>query len=622
MNDLLHIAKEPGVTSKYIIGIDLGTTNSVLSYINQAVDEEQQQVELQAVPQLVNPGEVDEPMSLPSFLYIPGDLDFPEGSLALPWESAPEHVIGELARKRGAESPTRLVASAKSWLSHAAVNRSAPILPWGAPEEIPKVSPVEASARYLEYLLHAWNHRMATEQPELALDAQDILLTVPASFDEEARELTLQAAQQAGLQQVTLLEEPQAAFYAWLENQVDQWRKHVKVGDLILVCDVGGGTTDFSLITVAENEGDLMLERAAVGDHILLGGDNMDLALARLLQQRLEEEGHRVDTWQLYSLWHQCRLAKEKLFASPRTQKQSITLLGTGTRLVGGTIQTTLTRDDLNQVVVDGFFPNVSSDDMPMRQRRIGLQELGLPYAADAAITKHLARFLTLQSQDDTDGDLIRRGKSGLACPTHVLFNGGVMQANVTRDRVVDVLNNWLQTEGFDPIRVLDAVSYDQAVARGATYYGQARQGKGVRIRSGAPRTYYIGIESAMPAIPGMPAPLKALCVVPFGMEEGTEAQLPEQEFGLVVGETAEFRFLSSTVRKQDPIGTMIEDWGEEIEEQSPLEVTLELEGQEDTVLPVRLESHVTELGTLELWCVSRDGEQRWKLEFNIREQD
>lgn len=610
------------MASQYIVGIDLGTTNSVLAYIDHSVEEDEQQLELQTVPQLINPGEVDEPSSLPSFLYLPGDLDFPEGSLALPWADAPEFVVGELARKRGAESPTRLVASAKSWLSHAAVNRNAPILPWGAPDEVPKVSPVDASARYLDHLRHAWNHRLASENPDLALDAQDILLTIPASFDEEARELTLHAARQAGLQNVTLLEEPQAAFYAWIEQQGDGWRDHVQVGDLILVCDVGGGTTDFSLITVAEDDGDLTLERAAVGDHILLGGDNMDLALARLLQQRLEEEGHRVDTWQLYSLWHQCRLAKEKLFESPRTQKQNITLLGKGTRLVGGTIQTTLTRDDLNQVVVDGFFPEVASDDMPMRQRRIGLQELGLPYAADAAITKHLARFLAQQSQDDAADDSIRRGKSGLACPTHVLFNGGVMQAQVTRDRVVSVLNSWLQAEDFDPIQVLEAVSYDQAVARGATYYGQARQGRGVRIRSGASRTYYIGIESAMPAIPGMPAPLKALCVVPFGMEEGTESQLPDQEFGLVVGETAEFRFLSSTVRKQDMIGSMHEDWGDEIEELNPLEVTLELEGQEDNVLPVRLESHVTEVGTLELWCVSRDGEHRWKLEFNIREQD
>jgi hypothetical protein len=289
---------------------------------------------------------------------------------------------------------------------------------------------------------------------------------------------------------------------------------------------------------------------------------------------------------------------------------------------VGGTIQTELWRDDLDQVVLDGFFPAAASDDMPVRQRRIGLQEIGLPYAADAAITKHLARFLSQQIDSEAESDPIRRGPSGLACPTHVLFNGGVMKADLLRNRLVDVLNNWLSHEGFKALSELGSASFDQAVARGAAYYGRARQGKAVRIRSGAPRTYYIGIESAMPAIPGMTAPLKALCVVPFGMEEGTEAQIPDREFGLVVGETAEFRFLSSTVRKQEPIGTLIDDWGDEIEELNPLEVTLDLEGQEDTVLPVRLESHVTEVGTLELWCVSRDGAHRWKLEFNIREPD
>jgi molecular chaperone DnaK (HSP70) len=561
------------------------------------------------------------PAALPSFLFIPGEFDFPTGSLVLPWVDAPAFVIGELARARGAENPSRLVASAKSWLSYAGINRTAPILPWGSPDEVPKVSPVDASARYLEHLRQAWDNRLANENPELALGQQDLLLTVPASFDEEARELTLLAAQQAGLGQVTLLEEPQAAFYAWLESQGEGWRQQVKVGDLILVCDIGGGTTDFSLIAVSEDHGDLTLERVAVGDHILLGGDNMDLALARLMQQRLEAAGHRIDPWQLYSLWHQCRLAKEKLFSSPRAQKQSITLLGTGTRLVGGTVQTELMREDLRQVVLDGFFPPVASAEMPLRQRRIGLQELGLPYAADAAVPKHLARFLTQQIPVSTAADTVRRGKSGLACPTHVLFNGGVMQARVVRERLIDILNHWLYEEGFDPIRVLEAVSFDQAVACGAAYYGQARRGRGVRIRSGAPRTYYIGIESAMPAVPGMPAPLKALCVVPFGMEEGTEAEIPDREFGLVVGETAEFRFLSSTVRKQDDIGTLVEDWGDEIQEQSPLEVTLEPEGQEGTVLPVRLQSRVTEVGTLELWCVSRRGEQRWKLELNIREQ-
>lgn len=608
--------------TRYIVGIDLGTTNSVLASLDSTLPEDGVHIDVHPIPQLTNPGEVADAASLPSFLYLPSELDFPAGSLSLPWDDAPEYVVGELARTRGAENPSRLVASAKSWLSHAAANRTEPILPWGSPDEVPKLSPVAATSQYLQHLRQAWDDHIAKDNPELMLHQQDLLITIPASFDEEARELTLRAAQQAGLPQVTLLEEPQAAFYAWLEDQGDSWRDQVQVGDLILVCDIGGGTTDFSLIAVSEEDGNLTLERVAVGDHILLGGDNMDLALARLLQQRLEDDGHRVDTWQLYSLWHQCRLAKEKLFASPKSKKQTITLLGQGTRLVGGTIQTELLREDLDQIVLNGFFPEAASDDMPIRQRRIGLQEIGLPYAADAAITKHLARFLSQQITTDVESDTIRRGPSGLACPTHVLFNGGVMKADLLRNRLVDVLNNWLSSEGLEALSVLESTSFDQAVARGAAYYGQARQGKAVRIRSGAPRTYYIGIESAMPAIPGMAAPLKALCVVPFGMEEGTEAQIPDREFGLVVGETAEFRFLSSTVRKQEPIGTLIDDWGDEIEELNPLEVTLDLEGQEDTVLPVRLESHVTEVGTLELWCVSRDGAHRWKLEFNIREPD
>jgi len=291
---------------------------------------------------------------------------------------------------------------------------------------------------------------------------------------------------------------------------------------------------------------------------------------------------------------------------------------------VGGTIKTELTREDVKQALVEGFFPKVASSEMPARQRRIGFQELGLPYAADAAITKHLARFLSRQVQDSPELEKIRRGRNGLACPTHVLFNGGVMKAGVLRDRLIEVLNGWLHEEGFEPLgsrEVLDAPDLEHAVARGAAYYGKARRGRGVRIRSGASRTYYIGIESALPAVPGMEAPLKALCVVPFGMEEGTEAQIPDREFGLVVGEAAEFRFLSSSVRKQDQIGSLLEDWGDEIEELSPLEVTLKLDGQEGTVLPVRLEARVTEVGTLEVWCVSRDGAQRWKLELNIREK-
>jgi hypothetical protein len=612
------------LAAKYIVGIDLGTTNSALARCDASSAEEESRIEVRSIPQLVNPNEMAERTLLPSFLYIPGEFDFPKGSLALPWEPEPKLVIGELARKRGAESPSRLVASAKSWLSYAAVNRTAPILPWQAPEEVPKLSPVEASSRFLQYLRTVWDSSEAAEQQQLAFAEQDVLLTVPASFDEEARELTRRAAEQAGYQHVTLLEEPQAAFYAWLASQGDAWRRRIKVGDLVIVCDVGGGTTDFSLIMVTEENGELTLKRVAVGDHILLGGDNMDLALARVLQQRLEASGNRVDTWQLRGLWHQCRIAKEKLFESPKTQTRPITLLGKGTKLVGGTIKTELTREDLDHVLVEGFFPKVASDELPARQRRVGFQELGLPYAADPAITKHLARFLSEQARNSPEVAGIRRGRSGLACPTHILFNGGVMKAAVLRDRVVEVLNRWLRQEGFDALgseQILEAPDLEHAVARGAAYYGKARRGRGVRIRSGASRTYYIGIESAMPAVPGLEAPLKALCVVPFGMEEGTEATIPNKEFGLVVGEPAEFRFLSSSVRKQDQVGSLLDDWGADIEELSPLEVTLKLDGQLGMVIPVRLETRFTELGTLEVWCVSRDGTQRWKLELNIREK-
>lgn len=610
------------MAAKYIIGIDLGTTNSALARCDATVDEENGRIEVRSIPQLVDANEVAQRTLLPSFLYIPGELDFPKGSLALPWEPEPKLVIGELARKRGAENPNRLVASAKSWLSYAAVNRSAPILPWQAPEEVPKLSPIEASSQLLQYLRTVWDSGEAGEQGQFTLAEQDVLLTVPASFDEEARELTRRAAEQAGYYHLTLLEEPQAAFYAWLESQGDAWRQRIKVGDLVLVCDIGGGTTDFSLILVSEEDGELTLKRVAVGDHILLGGDNMDLALARFLQQRLETSGYRVDMWQLQGLWHQSRMAKEKLFESPNAQSRPITLLGKGTKLVGGTIKTELAREDLHQILVEGFFPKVGSDELPARQRRVGFQELGLPYAADPAITKHLARFLSEQVRNSPEAAGIRRGGSGLACPTHILFNGGVLKAHVLRERVVEVLNGWLRQEGFEALgarQILEAPDLEHAVARGAAYYGKARRGRGVRIRSGASRTYYIGVESSMPAVPGMQAPLKALCVVPFGMEEGTDATIPDREFGLVVGEPAEFRFLSSSVRKQDQVGTLLEDWGDDIEERSPLQVTLKLDGQLGKIVPVRLETRVTEVGTLEVWCVSRDG-QRWKLELNIRE--
>jgi molecular chaperone DnaK (HSP70) len=619
------------VSHRFVVGIDLGTTNCALAWVDAsnpppAPGERGAPIVVQDVTQLVNAGEIANRTLLPSFLYVPGELDFPRGSTALPWDKSPAFVVGELARKRGAENPGRLVASAKSWLSYGGAGRTEPILPWGAPPEVKRVSPVDASTEYLRHLAAAFDREAGAGDPKLALAKQDVLLTVPASFDEAARQLTLQAAKAAGFKHVTLLEEPQAAFYAWLDAAGDRWRRRIAVGDLILVCDVGGGTTDFSLIAVSAENGDLVLERVAVGEHILLGGDNMDLALARLLQQRLEADGHKVDTLQLQSLWHQSRLAKESLLQDPSTPERPVTLLGRGSRLIGGAITTRLTLDDVNRVLLDGFFPTVRSDEMPARSRRVGLQELGLPYAADAAVTRHLARFLSRQTTAGVQsGAEIRRGPSGLVCPTHVLFNGGVMKADALRARLSEVLSAWLQQEGFaalDDRHVLESADLDHAVARGAAYYGRARQGHGIRIRSGAPRTYYIGIESAMPAVPGLPAPLKALCVVPFGMEEGTRAAIPNLEFGLVVGEPAEFRFLSSSVRKADRVGALIEDWGDEIEELDPLDVSLDRHAADGTAVPVTLESHVTEIGTLELWCVSRDGSDRWKLELNIRDRD
>ena len=616
--------------ARFSVGIDLGTTNCAMACADISSADAGGPIDVLPIPQLVEAGEVAPLTLLPSFLYVVGDLDFPAGSLRLPWEEEgvrPAHVVGELARKRGAERPARLVSSAKSWLSHAGANRTSAILPWNAPEEVPQISPVMASSAYLQHVRHTWDARVAAGDAGLALDRQQVFLTVPASFDEEARELTLRAAEAAGLTNVTLLEEPQAACYAWIESAGDRWRRQLRVGDLVLVCDVGGGTTDFSLILVSERDGDLALERVAIGDHILLGGDNMDLALARLAQQRLEDDGHRIDTWQLQTLWHQCRVAKETLFAEPDRDEHPVTVLGKGSRLIGGTIRTTLRRSDLDQMLLDGFFPLVGSADMPARRRQVGLQELGLPYAADAAVTRHLARFLARQASGGPAASAIRRGPSGLACPTHILFNGGVMKAAPLRARIVEVLNRWLQQEGFSPLdaaHVLDAPDLDHAVARGAAAYGRVRaSGRGVRIRSGAPRTYYIGIESALPAVPGFPAPLKALCVVPFGMEEGTSAAIAGREFGLAVGEPAEFRFLSSTIRKNDPPGALIEDWGDELEELGPLEVTLTGgDGDEADLTPVSLESRVTEIGTLELWCKERGGERRWKLELNIRETE
>jgi len=601
----------------FVIGIDLGTTNSALAYAEVRPDADQfapANVQLLPIPQLANPGEVSDEDLLPSFLYLPGASDFPAGTIALPWDAARDYVVGRLAQKRGVENAGRLVSSAKSWLSHSGVDRTAPLLPFRAPEGVEKVSPLEASRRYLEHLRQAWDSKM----PEAPFAAQQVLVTVPASFDAVARELTLEAAKLAGYQNITLLEEPQAAFYAWIERHQD-WRERVQLGDLILVVDIGGGTTDFTLIAVTEANGELSLNRVAVGEHILLGGDNIDLALAGAVAQRLAEKGTRIDSRQHLALWANCRVAKEKLLEpDSKAKEQPVTILGKGTGLVGGTIKAALLRADIERVLGEGFLPAVASTEMPAHQRRVGLQELGLPYAADPSITRHMARFLRQQAATSEHG--VRRGPSGLACPTHVLFNGGVLNAALVRDRILKTLNAWLAEEGMKQVQPLSGEDLMHAVSRGAAYYGLARHGRGVRIRGGVPRTYYVGVESAMPSIPGFPAPLKAVAVVPFGMEEGTEVRIPGREFGLIVGQPAEFRFFTSAARKNDQAGDLIEDFGDELQELSPMEVSFASGESSAEVVPVSFESVVTETGMLQLWCVARDG-RRWKLEFNVRER-
>jgi molecular chaperone DnaK (HSP70) len=607
--------------SRYVIGMDLGTTNSALAYVDTGAGTGQDLVVRHLpVPQVVQPGIVEERPLMPSFLYLPGPNEQPAGSLRLPWDANRDYAVGEFARNFGSQVPTRLVASAKSWLCYEGIDRRQPVLPWKAPEDARKVSPVEASTRYLRHLAESWNHLIAKGVAENHLERQDIILTVPASFDAVARELTVEAARAAGLEHLTLLEEPQAAFYSWIESSHDQWRKQVKVGDVLLVCDVGGGTTDLTLIAVSEEAGNLVLTRVAVGEHILLGGDNMDLALAHAAAGAFAAKGIKLDSGQMQMLWYSCRAAKERLFSDPKLAASPVTVLGRGSRVIGGTLQGELTRGEVEKLLVDGFFPPCLPDAQPARRRAAGFQEIGLPYAADPAVSKHLAWFLGRNAEvlaRKTGG----KGPTKGAQPTAVLFNGGVFKAAPLRQRLLEVLGTWSKQGGGKAVKELPSADLDLAVARGAAYYGLVRRGRGVRIRGGTARSYYVGVETSLPAVPGSPPPIKALCVVPFGMEEGTESDVPGQEFGLVVGEPAEFRFLASTVRRGDHVGTLVEDFEGQIDELSPVQTALEAKGKEGRTVPVHLHSKVTEVGTLELWCISRDERDRWKLEFNVRER-
>lgn len=606
---------------RYAVGIDLGTTHCVMAAVDLAASDRDAVVErIEAVPQLTAPGAVEERSMLPSFLYLPHPDELRAEDRVLPWSESPPFVIGELARTMGGRTPIRLVASAKSWLCHPGVDRRAAILPVEAPEEVARVSPLQASMRYLEHLRAAWDH----QHPDAPLTEQEVVLTVPASFDPAARELTAEAAAAVGLNHLVLLEEPQAALYHWILASSGEWRKQVRVGDIILVIDLGGGTTDFSLIAVTEREGSLELVRVAVGDHILLGGDNMDLALAHAIRAKLAEQGTPLDPWQLQGLTHGCRNAKEMLLSDASVETVPVVVPSRGSRLIGGTLRTELTREEVTQNLLEGFFPRVDAAARPAARARAALTKLGLPYAQDAAMPRHLAAFLGRQvgATRDLEGfaDRLPEGATFLH-PTAVLFNGGVFKAGLLLERTLGVLNGWLAAEHASPARLLAGMDLDLAVARGAAYYGYVRRGGGVRIRGGTAKAYYVGVESAMPAVPGMEPPIEALCIAPFGMEEGTQAQLPPQEVGLVIGEPVRFRFFGSSVRRADQVGTVLEQWTpEEVEELEEIEATLPAEDrQPGEVVPVRLHAAVTEVGTLRLEAVPRVGTETWKVEFDVR---
>ncbi|ELH9639197.1 MULTISPECIES: Hsp70 family protein [unclassified Vibrio] len=637
-NHSQEVSVETQQTPKFSVGIDLGTTHCVMSFVD--THDEDARVEVMPIPQLTAPGTVETRSQLGSFLYQPHEHEMNPQSRVLPWSSEPKALVGAIARNLGSKTPIRLVASAKSWLCHAGVNRRDAFLPAGSPEEVEKVSPLRATELYLEHLKDAWNHA----NPNHNLADQDVTITVPASFDPAARDLTAEAARNVGFVHLTLLEEPQAALYNWIDNSNDKWRDEVEVGDIVLVVDIGGGTTDLSLVEVTEDDGNLTLNRIAVGEHILLGGDNMDLALAYRLKMKLAQEGKELQPWQVQAMTHACRDAKEALLNDSELQSVPIVVPSRGSKLLGATLKTELTQEEVQQTLVDGFFPQVAITDHPVQRSRGALTQMGLPYAQDAGITRHIAAFLSKQANAlSTSGNGAEAAaqdfnpfanmpgmpgsdaaqSADFIKPTAILFNGGVLKSKLLATRLEDTINEWLLEADAEMAKRLTGVDLDLAVASGAAYYGSVRRGQGVRIRGGIASAYYVGIESAMPAIPGMAPPMEALCVAPFGMEEGSSVDVPSQEFGLIIGQPVNFQFFGSTVRRDDLAGTHLDYWApEELEELPEIQVTLPVsEGRrEGEVVPVTLASRVTELGTLYLEAIAADNGQKWHVEFDVRE--
>ena len=556
------------------IGIDLGTTNSALAYIDEreAEDLDFPPIHIFETPQLVAAGRVEARRTLPSFLFLE--------------EAQP---VGLYAREQGALVPTRLVHSAKSWLSNPDVDRTAKILPWDSQETGRVLSPVEVSARFLAKFRDEWDRARGAPLAE-----QDIVLTVPASFDEEARELTAMAARDAGIERLTLLEEPAAAFYSWIANNLAQSRKKLFDGQIVLICDVGGGTSDFSLIRVTR-EGDLVsFTRTAVGKHLLLGGDNLDLTLAWLVETKL---GTALSIRQRSGLRRQCSAAKEKLLNDPNLKSVEITVLGSGSALIGKSLKTEILREEALELALEGFLPFSQRGELPKDEKRSLFRELGLPYVSDPAVTRHLNAFLEPTGQ----------------APDAILFNGGFFIPEILRDRAADVVGQWY---GRRP-EILENSELDLAVARGAAYYSYVRStGSGVLVRGGLPRTYYIALGEARQG------KFRAACLVPRGAEEGVALEIDNESLQLLANRPVSFRLYSSLTRTEDKLGDVLDFPADdpELHRHAPLNAVIRFgKKAEERLIPVKLGARLTEIGTLETWCESKISDNRWRLQFELR---
>nr|WP_300675153.1 Hsp70 family protein [Desulfoluna sp.] len=594
---------------RYIIGIDLGTTNSAISYVDLEHPETakgRKNIQIFRVPQLTREGEVSPMSVLPSFLYIPGTYDIPDESVIQPWNPMEKRFAGIFAREHGSKVPSRLVVSAKSWLCHDKADRKAKILPWGSGADVAKVSPVEATAFYLEHLRKAWNKEMAGDDEAGFLENQFVVITVPASFDEVARDLTVEAAALAGFKNVTLLEEPLAAFYSWLIRYEKSWEEQVKPGELILVCDVGGGTTDFTLITLRESEGTPRFERLAVGDHLILGGDNIDLALARKAESLFKGNAPALSADKWKTLCHLARKAKEKILGDGKDSERII-MPGSGSSLIGGTLSATLTKEMVEEIVLDGFFPEVTKEEAREKSRRKGISEFGLPYEQEPAITRHIGWFL--ENHREAVAALLGTDHA----PDHILFNGGSLKPTLIRRKIKGAVRHWFNEPDASYPKEMDNPDPDLAVALGASYYGLAKIGKAVRVGSGSPRSYYLGVGSTNGD------EKKAVCIVERGLDEGESVELTEKKFTVIANRPAEFPVYSSSFRSGDRAGAVI-PIDDSLTELPPLASVIKYgkKGNEESI-PVHLKAEYTEVGTLVIGCRSLISDHLWRLNFQLR---